>query len=117
MLPFLIKRFQEYYHQTGNTWDNPMELRLDSVLLSTDTLPLSENVAESTLLKTPHVTDTANRFANRCQTARTPREEGVDAAPEQLRVDWSTKVHLLLLLENVADITCDKFKESTKNVF
>ena len=84
-----------------------MDLHLVSDLLSTDTplMLLSENVAESTLLKIPLVTDIANRFANRCQTAPTPRAEGADAVREPLRVEWYTKVPRWLLSENAADVT------------
>ena len=62
-----------------------MELHLVSVLHSTDTLLLSVNVVESTLLKTPLATDIAKRFVNPCQTAPIPRGEGADAAREPLR--------------------------------
>ena len=62
-----------------------MDLQLVSVLHSTDTLLLSVNVVESTLSKIPLVTDIANRFANPCQTAPTPRVEGADVAREPLR--------------------------------
>ena len=48
-------------------------------------LLLSENAANSTWLKIPLVTGTVKQFVNPCQTARTPRVEGADAAREPLR--------------------------------